>query len=130
MIRELPPYVIQVGEDYHRDLPRKGLRQLVLSIAEIGLTDPIIVRRKAGKWRLVAGRRRLAAVMQLERATVPCRVIRANDRRAKMIELDFESVRCAAAVAGRGGAGAAQDRRDSGQDSRPGPAQPAGRGRY
>ncbi len=88
MIRELPPYVIQVGEDYHRDLQLKGLRQLVLSIAGIGLTDPIVVRRKAGEWRLVAGRRRLAAVMQLEWATVPCLVIRANDRRAKMIELD------------------------------------------
>jgi len=71
--------------------PRKNMdseadAELAASIARNGLLQPIIVRKTADGWQLVAGERRWRACMSLEeRHTIPALVRAVSDRR--MLEL-------------------------------------------
>lgn len=53
------------------------LTELADSIVQVGLIQPIVVRRHSGRLVVVSGHRRLAAVRQLHHATVAC-VIRSH----------------------------------------------------
>lgn len=61
------------------------LRTLAESLREHGLLQPIVVRRVAGRYQLVAGERRLRAAAAAGWQTVPARLIEADDR--QMAEL-------------------------------------------
>jgi hypothetical protein len=51
-----------------------GFRALIESIAEHGVVQPLLVRRDGARYRLVAGRKRLAAARAASIARVPCLV--------------------------------------------------------
>ena len=57
------------------------IRALAISISEIGLLDPLIVRSIGDfdEYELVAGARRLTALKYLKRDTAPCQLLELND---------------------------------------------------
>ena len=72
--------------------PRKTIRQneleeLTESIREHGLIQPLIVRRVAGKFELIAGERRLRAATALGLETVPAIARHATDEDMQTLAL-------------------------------------------
>jgi ParB family chromosome partitioning protein len=64
-----------------------SLEDLKESIGEKGVLQPVIVRRKAGRYELVAGERRLRAARLAELKTIPAIVKRVSDSEALEIAL-------------------------------------------
>ncbi|MEK7766637.1 MAG: ParB/RepB/Spo0J family partition protein, partial [bacterium] len=88
MLRELP--VAEVVPN--RLQPRKkfspqGLAELAASIKEKGVATPVIVRRHANGWELIAGERRWRAARQAGLKTIPALVRDASDREALELAL-------------------------------------------
>ncbi|MEM3886512.1 MAG: ParB/RepB/Spo0J family partition protein [Candidatus Methanomethylicia archaeon] len=63
------------------------LDELVQSIREHGLLNPLIVRAKDGMFEIIAGHRRFEACKRLGWTKIPCRVLEADDRQAYEISL-------------------------------------------
>src|SRR5580658_6662805 len=64
--------------------PRKTFRpeelqELVQSVKEKGILQPILVRKKADQWEIIAGERRFRAAQKLGMLTVPAIEIQASD---------------------------------------------------
>ncbi len=78
-----PILLIPVGEidgPYPLD---NDLQPLVRSVARFGILQPLLVRRRAGRYELISGVRRLAAAMAAGLAEVPCLVYSADDGKAR-----------------------------------------------
>jgi hypothetical protein len=58
---------------------QKGLRPLVESIRKLGIVHPLLVRRRSGRYSLIAGRKRLSAAHTLRLSSVPCLVHDVDD---------------------------------------------------
>ena len=58
---------------------------LARSILELGIVQPLLVRPHNGRFRLIAGRRRLAAARQAGLTEVPCLVHTVNETRAMQL---------------------------------------------
>jgi len=56
------------------------LAELMQSIAQHGVLQPLLVRRVAEGWQLIAGERRLIAARRVGLAEVPCRVVEMDDK--------------------------------------------------
>jgi ParB family chromosome partitioning protein len=56
------------------------LAELVQSIAQHGVLQPLLVRKVADGWQLIAGERRLLASRRVGLAEVPCRVVEMDDK--------------------------------------------------
>lgn len=56
------------------------LAELVQSIAQHGVLQPLLVRKVAEGWQLIAGERRLLASRRVGLAEVPCRVVEMDDK--------------------------------------------------
>ena len=84
---------VLVTERYRQDLGE--LDDLVSSIVEVGLLNPITVREWHGGYRLVAGERRLSAFKKLGLSEIPARVARdiADARDALIAERDENTAR-------------------------------------
>lgn len=69
-VRDLvqPEYV----ERMHID--REGIDELAENIKKVGLINPLLVKKKGDKWEVVAGHRRLKALIKLGAAFVKCTV--------------------------------------------------------
>jgi ParB family chromosome partitioning protein len=72
--------------------PRKAfdpghLAELVASIRQEGLLQPIVVRKAGDKYQLVAGERRWRAFQQLKLKTIPARLVEANDASSATLAL-------------------------------------------
>jgi hypothetical protein len=63
------------------------LQPLVQSVAEHGIVQPLLVRREGPRYRLLAGRRRLAAARGASMARVPCMVYQVSDAQADALAL-------------------------------------------
>ncbi|MGE5200381.1 MAG: ParB N-terminal domain-containing protein, partial [Rhodospirillaceae bacterium] len=61
------------------------LGPLVESITALGVVQPLIVRRRQGRYELIAGSKRLAAAIAAGIAEVPCFVRDADDERARAL---------------------------------------------
>jgi hypothetical protein len=67
------------------------LRDLVASIREVGLLQPLlVVAREGSRFQLVAGRNRLAAAKQAGLTTVPCLVVNADAESASRLRAHTE----------------------------------------
>lgn len=71
----------------------RDMEDLVRSIKEIGIINPIIVRKLGDEYELVAGLRRLMAADMLKMEKVYVRVIRAGDERSERIKVDENKAR-------------------------------------
>lgn len=71
-----------------RHLADGEIPELARSIQNLGLLQPIIVRKDGQKYVCIAGHRRLAAVRMRDSAeSVPCVVVEADEQQAKLIQL-------------------------------------------
>ena len=83
----LPPEdIVPNPSQPRRIFEEEGLRELAESICRWGVLQPLTVRRRDGKWELVAGERRLRAAMLAGLAVVPCLPIEAEDADSALTE--------------------------------------------
>lgn len=62
-----------------REIPPEQLGELAESIRSEGLLQPVVVRRQAEKFQLIAGERRWRAFQQLKIKTIPARIVEASN---------------------------------------------------
>lgn len=67
--------------------PQESLKELSESIAQHGVLNPLTVRRRNGKYELIAGERRLRAARLAGLREIPCIVIDANMEEASLLAL-------------------------------------------
>ena len=70
-----------------RDIPAEQLTELAESIRSEGLLQPIVVRKHAEKFQLIAGERRWRAFQLLKIKTIPARVVDASNASAAALGL-------------------------------------------
>ena len=66
---------------------RAALSELMISIAQVGLIEPLSVRQVADEFELIAGSRRLKACELLGWREVPCIVLRASEEKSALMAL-------------------------------------------
>lgn len=64
-----------------------ALEELSQSIAQLGVLQPLSVRRTAAGWELIAGERRLRAAELAGLSTVPCLPVEADDASSSLLAL-------------------------------------------
>src|SRR5690606_26030232 len=70
-----------------REIEAEHLKELTESIKAEGLLQPIVVRRKEGKFELIAGERRWRAFQALGLKVIPARVVDASNASAAALGL-------------------------------------------
>lgn len=70
-----------------REIAEKQVEELAQSIRSEGLLQPVVVRAVGEQFELIAGERRLRAFKFLKKASIPCRVIEANDASSATLAL-------------------------------------------
>lgn len=69
------------------DITREALQELVMSIKQVGLIEPIIVKQVGKRYEVIAGHRRTMASEYAKLATVPCHVVEVSDDEAEMMKI-------------------------------------------
>ena len=70
-----------------RDFDRDSLSELMVSIAQVGLIQPLTVRSVGSRYKLIAGERRLRACQMLGMREIPCVVQRAGAEQSAAMTL-------------------------------------------
>ena len=84
----LPPEdIVPNPSQPRRVFEEEGLRELAESIRRWGVLQPLTVRRREGKWELVAGERRLRAARMAGLHEVPCIIMELDLEEASFIAL-------------------------------------------
>lgn len=65
----------------------KALEELSRSIGQVGVLQPLTVRRTPGGWELIAGERRLRAAQLAGLSTVPCLPMEADEETSSLLAL-------------------------------------------
>ena len=63
------------------------MQELVQSVSEVDLLQPLVVRPEGDKFRIVAGHRRFIALRALARSTAPCNVVEVGPAEAALMSL-------------------------------------------
>jgi ParB family transcriptional regulator, chromosome partitioning protein len=74
-----------------KEFPEEGLAALARSIREVGVLQPVVVRRRNGGFELVAGERRLRAARLAGLATIPA-IVREGDDSESLREALIENL--------------------------------------
>ena len=77
-----------------RAFDQPALEELASSIQELGVLQPLTVRRREGQWELVAGERRLRAARMAGLETVPCLSIQTDSQSSSLLALVENLQRC------------------------------------
>jgi hypothetical protein len=81
-----PVRLVAIARIDSADLPAEhSVASLADSIVALGIVQPLLVRPHDGRFRLIAGRRRLAAARRVGLTEVPCLVHTVNDTRASQL---------------------------------------------
>jgi len=82
-----PPVELVAVKDIDgaRPFDRRELGPLVESIRSFGIVQPLLVRRRRGRYELIAGSKRLAAAIAGGLTEVPCLLREADDERARAL---------------------------------------------
>lgn len=84
----LPTEEIRIAKDrQRRNIDRAALSELMVSIAQVGLIQPIVVRKLPDGYELIAGERRLKACRLLGYKELPCIVMQAGEERCAVLAL-------------------------------------------
>jgi len=67
--------------------PEEGMEDLVRSVKDCGVVQPLLVRRKGDSFELIAGERRLRAAKAAGRTEVPVIILEADDRQSLELAL-------------------------------------------
>lgn len=87
-VLELPVADIQPNPRQPRKaFPESDLAELALSISQVGILQPLSVRRTAGGWELIAGERRLRAAQLAGLSRVPCLPVEADEDASALLAL-------------------------------------------
>lgn len=87
-VLELPTLAIRPNPGQPRkSFDPEELAELAASIAQVGVLQPLSVRRAPGGWELVAGERRLRAAELAGLATVPCLPVEADSQSSALLAL-------------------------------------------
>ena len=70
-----------------RDFPPEELAELALSISQVGVLQPLSVRRTSSGWELIAGERRLRAAQLAGLTRVPCLPVEADSNASALLAL-------------------------------------------
>jgi len=70
-----------------RTFTQPELEELASSIQELGVLQPLTVRRRDGHWELVAGERRLRAAKLIGLETVPCLSVQTDSQSSSLLAL-------------------------------------------
>ena len=70
-----------------KSMDRAALSELMVSIAQVGLIQPIVVRKLPEGYELIAGERRLRACRLLGYREIPCVVMQAGEERCAILSL-------------------------------------------
>jgi ParB-like chromosome segregation protein Spo0J len=98
-----PVHLIAVEHiDGARPFGERELRPLVESVAAHGIVQPLLVRRRGGRYELISGAKRLAAAAAAGLTQVPCLLRDADDERARALA-EAENLRFEPADASDGG---------------------------
>ncbi|MBQ1631893.1 MAG: ParB/RepB/Spo0J family partition protein [Clostridia bacterium] len=76
-----------VKERLRKSMDRAALTELMISIAQVGLIEPLVVRKLPEGYELIAGERRLKACKLLGHREIPCVVITAGEERCAVLAL-------------------------------------------
>ena len=82
-VDEIRPNPHQPRRTFHQE----ELSELASSIAQVGVLQPLSVRRTANGWELIAGERRLRAAKLAGLARVPCLNVEADDGASALLAL-------------------------------------------
>lgn len=82
----LPMHMVQLS-DPGRGKPTALLQELAASIGEVGILQPLTVRRAGDRFLLVSGNRRLMAAKMAGLGEVPCLVLDASEADTELIAL-------------------------------------------
>ncbi len=86
--QEVPVHLIEPSPyQARRDIPPEQLQELAESIRSEGLLQPVVVRKTAEKFQLIAGERRWRAFQQLKIKTIPARIVEASNASAAALGL-------------------------------------------
>ncbi len=84
----LPAEEIRLRKDrVRKSVDRAALSELMISIAQVGLLQPITVRKQQEGYELIAGERRLRACKLLGYKEIPCIVVQADELRSGVMAL-------------------------------------------
>lgn len=87
-VLELPVASIQPNPRQPRQqFEPEALAELSRSIAQVGILQPLSVRRTAAGWELVAGERRLRAARMAGLSTVPCLPVETDEEGSSLLAL-------------------------------------------
>lgn len=75
----LPVDLLYVGEDIRLDEDQEDLLDLSVSVKNLGILQPLIVRKRGKNFEVVSGRRRLSAARIVNLEKVPCIIRKLND---------------------------------------------------
>ena len=69
------------------DLSPESVAELVASIRQWGVIEPLVVRRKGERFEVIAGHRRLVSAGIADLAQVPCYIINVSDEEAEFVKI-------------------------------------------
>ena len=69
------------------DLSHEAVNDLVQSIKQVGIIEPLVVRKKGDDFEVIAGHRRLVAAGIAGLTEVPCIIVKASDEQAEVLKL-------------------------------------------
>jgi len=69
------------------DLSPESVADLVVSIRQVGIIEPLVVKPVHGRYEVIAGHRRLVAATICEMGQVPCYVVEADPQVSEMLKV-------------------------------------------
>ncbi len=69
------------------DMTPQSVEDIVMSIKQVGLIEPIVVKPKNGRYEVIAGHRRKYACELGKIAEIPCYVMHANNEQTEMLKI-------------------------------------------
>ena len=69
------------------DLSPESVEELVISIRQVGIIEPLVVKPKGERYEIIAGHRRLVAAGIADLAEVPCYILNVDEEQGEFIKI-------------------------------------------
>lgn len=79
--------ILDPSQPLRSDLSPESVDDLVASIKQVGIIEPLVVAKKGDNFEVIAGHRRLLAATIAGLATAPCMVTEVEDMQAEILKL-------------------------------------------
>ena len=85
--------IIEPEIQMRTNISQAELNELTQSIMEVGLINPITLKKKGRKYEIIAGHKRFLALRQLQFTEIDCNVMHANEMETFQIRMDENLIR-------------------------------------